>query len=298
MFLFKWLTWCNRTTSDIVQALSHRVEELESALRSTSSQSPNAPTEASASGWSDKSFADVAHRHTASTGASPATGPGLGEQQTTTSPFSFHAPSPQVNQTESLHKLSRCQLGNNWYFKGVGIFSSRGRQWIAEGAGQRVFLENFDIFRSPISTQSGLDPITTTTTRRPRKLPPMNTCRYLLELFFKSAISMIFPVLHRDLLEGTISRAYESPITGSPHQASAEACIWAVLAFVSRAEEAQQFITILDSDECAQEARHLLVATNGAANLDNLEATILLVRQDSHPIASRAAEGGKANLQG
>lgn len=263
------LTYDCRTTSDVVQELSHRVEELEEALQSA--LSTNTPV--GVSPWSDRSFPE-APGQIPYFATSPATATGQNSARNLHAPRGSSTPAP-TPQSEPTYKLSRCQLGNNWYFKGVGILSPRGRQWISEGAGQRVFLENFNIFGgNPIGTAP--QPLSTLP-ERSRSLPPEAITRYLFGIFSKSKTSIIFPVLNRGLFEGTIVRAYDVEAPDMGQRASAEACVWAMLAHVVRTEEAQQFDSIPEADDCVQEVRRLLFIINGAVNLDSLEATLLLV---------------------
>ena len=185
--------------------------------------------------------------------------------------------SASQHYTEFTYGFSRCQIGNNWYFKGVGIFSQRGWQWISEGAGQRVFLENFNIFGNLTETRSRHAPIATLA--KIAVLPPEATSRYLCEVFLRSKVSIVFPFLERKLFEGTIARAYGLDLTSLESKVSAESCIWAMLACVPRTKDVQQFEGIPAPDQCAQEVKRLLILTNGAVYLDSLEAILLLVRQ-------------------
>jgi hypothetical protein len=245
-----------------VQELSQRVEQLEEAIRSASSGN----TPVGASTWPERAIPEVSRQIPYYKTYTP----------TATGPQGENVPTVRANPTETpapAYRLSRCQLGNNWYFKGVGILSSRGRQWIYEGTGQRSFLENFDIFGNPIGTvPCASSPVLS---ERERPLPPLPTCRYLFGAFLRSKTSIVFPILDRALFEGTIFRAYE--VKNDPGtRSSAEACLWAMLALVARTEEAQQFDSFPEAD-CIQEAKRLLTVVNGAVNLDSLQATLLLV---------------------
>ncbi|KAH7230351.1 hypothetical protein B0J15DRAFT_506398 [Fusarium solani] len=168
----------------------------------------------------------------------------------------------QTTPPKPTYKLSRCQIGNNWYFKGIGILSERGRQWISDGAGERVFLEKFDVFSNPLGTAPPLGPATFP--ERPRMLPSKVTCRHLVEGFFKSKTSIVFAILERSLFEGTIARAY------------AEACLWAMIALVVRTTDARQLGLTVEPNDCVHEANRLLTIVNGNTNLDSLQGTLLL----------------------
>lgn len=242
-----------------MQELSQRVEQLEEAIRSASSG--NTPVGAS---WPERAIPEAPRQIPYYTNYTPNTGQ-QGENVQTVRANPTETPAPA-------YRLSRCQLGNNWYFKGVGILSSRGRQWIYEGTGQRSFLENFDIFGNPIGSVPCASSVLS---GRERQLPPEQACRYLFDAFLRSKTSIVFPILDRALFEETIFRAYDVK-TDLGTRSSAEACLWAMLALVARTEEAQQ-VEFFPEADCIQEAKRLLTVVNGAVNLDSLQATLLLV---------------------
>ncbi|KAH8672243.1 hypothetical protein BGZ61DRAFT_508882 [Ilyonectria robusta] len=254
-----------RATSDVVQELSNRVEELEDALKAATTASTPSVT----SPESERRASSHVSYH-----LTPPTATTTSEQPARDVTIPVHtAPTlTQPSQLEPRCKLSTCQLGNNWYFKGIGILSSRGREWISEGAGQRVFLDKFDIFGNPISTRPQLNPMP----EQPKMLPPEFLCRRFVAIFLESKTSKVFPILDRDLLEGTISRAYDTKLPDLGSRTSAEACLWAMFAFASRARETERTGSIPGPYECASEAKRLLFVINGTVNLDSLQATLLL----------------------
>ncbi|KAL3440376.1 hypothetical protein BJX65DRAFT_33389 [Aspergillus insuetus] len=258
-----------RTTSDVVQELSQRVDELEDALRSALS-AHNTPTGALASPWSENSFPEATSR----------IAPDVARQQrveTLTVARSNFVTSPaEVSQSQRTYKLSRCHLGSNWYFKGVGLFSSRGRQWISEGTGETTFLESFGIFDNPLGSRQGRCAASTVRLDRARPLPLEATCKYLFEVFWRSKTALVFPILDRVLFNETIARAFEESPTDMVYQASAQACLWGMLALIARTDEAKQVDTVPEADICVQEVRRLLILINGAVNLDSSQATLLL----------------------
>ncbi|KAF5645106.1 hypothetical protein F52700_2306 [Fusarium sp. NRRL 52700] len=170
-----------RTTSDVVQELSRRVETLEEALQTALTNSTNMSV-GGPSPWSEPASLRFA--------SSPIT------RQPVISPIGV---SPST-RSKAVYKLCRCHIGTNWYFKGIGILSDRGWQWISDGAGERVFLDNFDIFGNPAPS---LGPVSFSET--PRVLPPRAICAHVVELFFKSKTAVIFPFLERGLFEGTLT---------------------------------------------------------------------------------------------
>lgn len=246
-----------------MQELSQRVEQLEEAIRSASSVN----TPVGASTW-ERTFPETSRQVPYYTTFTPT----ATEQQVGGEILTVRA-NPTSETPAPAYRLSRCQLGNNWYFKGVGIFSSRGRQWIFEGTGQRSFLENFDIFGNPTGNVPCLAPWPVP--ERERQLPPEPACRYLFGAFLRSKTSIVFPILDRALFEGTIFKAYDVK-SDLGTRSSAQACLWAMLALVARTEEAQQFDSFPEA-ECIHEAKRLLTVVNGAVNLDSLQATLLLV---------------------
>ncbi|KAL2846168.1 hypothetical protein BJY01DRAFT_263377 [Aspergillus pseudoustus] len=262
-----------RTTSDVVQELSHRVEELEEALRSA--LSPNhTPTAAAASPWSERSLVEAPTHTPAYFATTPAAAPATRQQRTE----NRANPIPgETAQSGRAYKLSRCHLGSNWYFKGVGLFSTRGRQWISEGTGETTFLENFGIFGNPLGSKPCSRCLAPTVTLdRARSLPPEPTCRYLFSVFLRSKTAIVFPILDRRLFEETIAEAYKVDAPDRSSRASAEACLWGMLALVGRTQEAKGVNSLADAHSCVQEVKRLLILVDGAVNLDTLQATLLL----------------------
>jgi hypothetical protein len=182
-------------------------------------------------------------------------------------------PVNNIALSKPCYKLSPCQLGTNWYFKGIGILSERGRQWITYGSGERVFLENFNIFANPIGVIPPLGSLTVA--EQARILPSKETCRHVVDAFFKSKTSVFFPILERSLFQDTIDRAYDEVDPG--RRAPAEACLWAITALVMRTTDLQQFGLGLEIRDCLYEATRLLTLNNGNTNLDSLQGTLLLV---------------------
>ncbi|KAH8168261.1 fungal specific transcription factor domain-containing protein [Sarocladium implicatum] len=242
-----------------IEALSRRVQELEGALQSAQHAtivSPNTPGLVTSPVDDSFQLSLVSPRTTTSSLLSSSSTPSCGHPSA----------SPVV--------LSRCHLGCNWYFKGVGILSSRGRQWISEGAGERLFLEKFDIFDNP----SGVTAVSTAPTSvvRPISLPAEPISRRLFSAFLETKTSILFPVLDENLFNKTITRAYDITSSDLVQRASAEACVWAMLAVAGRSEHSQQADLIPEPEQSNQQVKRLLAFTRAASNIDNLQATLLL----------------------
>ncbi|KAF4430995.1 hypothetical protein F53441_13914 [Fusarium austroafricanum] len=261
------------TTSDVVQELSRRVETLEeqlqTALSNSTSMSVGGP-----SPWSEPTSLRFA--------SSPITSAPLQHQQPVISPgqppgISPVQVGPQASPTtrsKPIYKLSRCHTGTNWYFKGIGILSERGWKWISEGAGERVFLENFDIFGNPSGTVCPLGPVSFPET--PQVLPNRAVCSHVVELFFKSKTCVVFPILERGLFEGTLGRAFEDGVIDLGRRAPAEACLWAMIALVMRTTDTRQLGYAFEPKDCIHEASRLLTIVTGNTSLDSLQGTLLL----------------------
>jgi hypothetical protein len=196
---------------------------------------------------------------------------------TTPGPLSSSIDSSADSQVEATAGLTRCQLGSIWYFKGVGILSSRGRQWISDGAGQNVFLERFNVFES----SADLQPVRSLPASLVHaiSLPAEPISRRMFSLFRETKLSVLFPILDDGLFDDTITRAYSAVSPGLAHRASAEACLWAMLALAGRAEMSQQFNLIPHPQQCVQQAERLLLYVRDSSSLDSLQAVLLLVRQ-------------------
>ncbi|RTE78960.1 hypothetical protein BHE90_006575 [Fusarium euwallaceae] len=266
-----------RTASDLVHELSRRVETLEEALQSA--LCTNRPAGGS-SAWPERPFPErpFAEPSNNRLRASPVVT--ILGQPSPISPSDLAANTTTLAQTtpppKPTSKLSRCQIGNNWYFKGIGILSERGRQWISDGAGERVFLDKFDLFSNPLGTAP--PPLGSITfPELPRILPSKVTCRHLAEVFFKSKTSVVFAILERSLFEGTIARAFgDEGAADLGRRTSAEACLWAMIALVARTADARQLGLAVEPNDCVHEANRLLTMINGNTNLDSLQGTLLL----------------------
>ncbi|KAF5595292.1 uncharacterized protein FSUBG_9192 [Fusarium subglutinans] len=246
-----------RTTSDVVQELSRRVESLEEALQTALTNSTNLSV-GGPSPWSEPTSLRFA--------SSPIT------RQPVISPIGV---SPST-RPKAVYRLCRCHIGTNWYFKGIGILSDRGWQWISDGAGERVFLENFDIFGNPAPPLGSVS-----FSETPRVLPPRAICAHVVELFFKSKTAVIFPFLERGLFEGTLSRAFDEGVGDLGRRAPAEACLWAMIALVVRTVDAQHLGVSFVSRDCVTEASRLLRVVSGITSLDSLQGTLLLADDTS-----------------
>ncbi|KAF5965605.1 hypothetical protein FBULB1_12116 [Fusarium bulbicola] len=246
-----------RTTSDVVQELSRRVETLEEALQTALTNSTNLSV-GGPSPWSEPTSLRFA--------SSPIT------RQPVISPIGV---SP-LTRPKAVYKLCRCHIGTNWYFKGIGILSDRGWQWISDGAGERVFLENFDIFGNPAPPLGSVS-----FSETPRVLPPKAICAHVVELFFKSKTAVIFPFLERGLFEGTLSRAFDEGVGDLGRRAPAGACLWAMIALVVRTVDAQHLGVSFVSRDCVTEASRLLRVVSGITSLDSLQGTLLLADDTS-----------------
>ncbi|KAF4415147.1 hypothetical protein FACUT_13645 [Fusarium acutatum] len=256
-----------RTTSDVVQELSRRVETLEEALQTALTNSTNMSV-GGPSPWSEPTSLRFA--------SSPIT------RQPVISPIGV---SPST-RSKAVYKLCRCHIGTNWYFKGIGILSNRGWQWISDGAGERVFLENFDIFGNPAPPLGSVS-----FSETPRVLPPRAICAHVVELFFKSKTAVIFPFLERGLFEGTLSRAFDEGVVDLGRRAPAEACLWAMIALVVRTTDSQQLGFSFEPRDCVNEASRLLGVVSGITSLDGLQGTLLLVSDTiTFKIANEADE--------
>ena len=252
------LTNNSRTASDIVQSLSQRVEELEEGLHA---QSTGASASVGVSPWRQQ----VQYKSPGSASSASAH----------VSPSTYVSPAASQPRVEPTYTLSRCQLGTNWYFKGLGIVSPRGQQWVYEGAGQHLHLDNLDGSPGSSGLVSRLASIATSPESTGMVLPPEATCRYLFEVFMASKTSIMFPVLEQELFPGTIARAYgdASASDGAP----AKACIWAMFALVASMAEAPQLDPIIDPVECIDKVKYLLLVSSGTTNLDTLQASLLMV---------------------
>jgi hypothetical protein len=244
-----------------VQVLTRRVTELESTLQQIRSE--NGPSVGAAS-YSGDSL----------TSKSPESGLSTDAAQTASS---FHI-SPQANlyATQLNYPASLCKfLGQHWYFKGIPIFSDRGREWMLSRSGEKPSLKGFRLFGSQPSVLAS-----TQSSQQCVELPERQRVEMVLNSYLRSPWRLTYPVLDPVLIQETLALAYtESETTAPSHrQVLAQTCILAILAMTSRLKGLQDLPFFLTGDICANALQNCLPHVVTESTLETLQAVLMLVR--------------------
>ena len=170
------------------------------------------------------------------------------------------------------------QLGQNWYHRGMPIFSENGRKWISSKTGEHVTLEKFHLFGSSVEA---LLPSSLVIQPDIWDLPDRNELRNALDLFFASSLRLVFPVLDPILSEGTLETAYEPFGSTGPSlvQLAARAHVMATASVLFRLQvsSAEPPFAVEKSPHFAAKARLLLGLIPEEAAMTALEAVLMLV---------------------
>ncbi|KAJ3534987.1 hypothetical protein NM208_g7319 [Fusarium decemcellulare] len=255
-----------------VQELFRRVQDLESTLSRTDSphQSSNGITLGSLASTplpdQDDLVLDI-------------TPPSLTAQSIAESqPLSVLSPKAQSQLEHSVRNLSSVShyLGQNWYHKGIPILSERGRQWLLWRTGQHVSLQKFRLFGSTSDPHPG------SLMRHPIqdicRLPARHVVENILDIYFRSAFRLVYPILDRALIEETLKIAYErcDDTLSSCSQLSAITCILAALSLTSRFKGSEAIPSSVKIEEYAAKAQSLLGHVSGEINLEVLQTVLML----------------------
>lgn len=279
-YIFSPLTFDPRSSSSNAssnsQALAQRVRQLENAL--AINQAYPRPEELRCHIASPKE-----PRTSASLAASPLPSGRNGVALSTRSPCSFLSSSIVTNTCSPVTAddsvgvdVSACQLGPNWFFNGIPIFSEKGIKWLSTRTDQNVKRDEFLI---PVTDPSPLSLI-----KSPEEiyqLPDQDETRRTLNAFFESPFRLKFPVIDESLFKSTMQVAYD-PVDrnmASAIQLAARACVLAVLSITAWSTESHHNTQNIDTEMCAAKAQIILVNLTENISLDTLQAIILLVRR-------------------
>lgn len=170
----------------------------------------------------------------------------------------------------------------NWYHKGTPIISKNGLEWIASRtdrstAALRSYLSPSHYSQSYYKASSLREHASD---GELWMLPDKSLIRKWFNALSHMSLQMLLPSLDKGLFEETVDMAYLTfeGMHASHLHISARACFWAVCAIMSHLKVSGQIVSSLSSSTCAARAWRFSELSNGPANLDLLQALILLVR--------------------
>lgn len=125
---------------------------------------------------------------------------------------------------------------------------------------------------------------------KPPVLPEKSLLMKFVELYSNSALHRIFPVINPALFFQTIQAAYSHNQSPLPQYHSAQACIFGFMAMISSLHHLDpsydpfELPTIPREVYIAHASAAIPAFIQGPLNLDDLQASIILVRQGHGPI--------------
>lgn len=271
-------SFCSKTSND-VQILFQRIKQLESALaqaeprRESTCQDLADPENLKIPA---SSKANPSHVSTISSGRKRSV---LSKSSPSSSLISAQTATNSCNSTTADYhgvNVSASQLGPNWFFNGIPIFSEAGRQWLSTRTDQDVTWAGFC---TPIMDSPPLSVLPPSFSQDSCDLPDQDTTREILSGFFRSSFRLTFPVLDQALFETTMETAY-GPVDRdvfSSTQAAAKACVLGALSIATRLKTPHQSTRSIDADLCAVKANFLLMYLTGDTSLETLQTILLLV---------------------
>lgn len=177
----------------------------------------------------------------------------------------------------------------NWYHRGMPIISKNGLEWIASRTDQSTAA-----LRSYLPLGNSTQPYWKfsnlqghASVRELWDLPDKNLVHERLNSLSHSAFQILFPSLDKVLFEETINTVYR-PFEGmhtSHSHISARTCFWAACSIMSYLKVSGQTTLPFSSNLCAARAEQFLELLNGPANMDILQALMLLVSSCIHIIS-------------
>ncbi|EXM20289.1 hypothetical protein RAB80_005685 [Fusarium oxysporum f. sp. vasinfectum] len=167
-------------------------------------------------------------------------------------------------------------LGQHWYFKGIPINSTRGREWMSSKTGENVFLDGFRLFGSQAGNPS--------TSPALFSFPDRHTVEESLKSYFGSPWRIVYPVIDPVLIQDILAVAYDDSQGPSPEgKASSQACILAFMAMTSRLRGAH--VQPLDGDVYVRSSQCYLSQVISQSTMETLQTVLML--QISHLLSGQ-----------
>ena len=203
----------------------------------------------------------------------------------TPTPSSSYTPSSAftVSQPTAQAPISRCHLGQSWFYRGIPLLSDKGLQWAASRTGEDIAFNAFPLVCRPQRPQLSTEKPASQSRASFRDLctlPPRHVAENLSAALFEQAWLLTFPVLDEVLFAETLALAYEAgdDVPSSADGVLARACVFATLSTACQIR-IQDDTSPIDGDECAIKAQSLLHHVEGAETNITLQTILLLVSQ-------------------
>lgn len=156
-------------------------------------------------------------------------------------------------------------LGNISSYNGIPFFSEQGKRWIRSCTGRDA------VFPDPPGDLVLQDPPPEETS-----LPSEQVVQECLAFFRNSHLKLEFPLVDPTMFQDTICLAYGQCPGASPSEIHiAKASVFAFLSVISFFEGERPPL-VVDGDECALKARHLLSASPQELGITTLQTALML----------------------
>ncbi|EWZ02704.1 hypothetical protein FOYG_01930 [Fusarium oxysporum NRRL 32931] len=167
-------------------------------------------------------------------------------------------------------------LGQHWYFKGIPINSTRGREWMSSKTGENVFLDGFRLFGSQAGNP-GASPALFS-------FPDRHTVEESLKSYFGSPWRIVYPIIDPVLIQDILAVAFDDSQGPSPQgKASSQACILAFMAMTSQLRGAH--VQPLDGDVYVRSSQCYLSQVISQSTMETLQTVLML--QISHLLSGQ-----------
>lgn len=168
-------------------------------------------------------------------------------------------------------------------YNSIPLFLPEGQQWIKSRTGQTVTLEKFYACGPPWQNQRNLNmnsvPRDLKLLQDNVHLPDREIVEELTLGYSSHILSLVFPTIDKVLFEDTINLAYYQGSFPPTGHASAKACVYAFLAFVSifSIHSGSGTGLPLDSEAYAWKAQSLATEALQDITTDSLQTAVMLV---------------------
>lgn len=168
-------------------------------------------------------------------------------------------------------------------YNSIPLFLPEGQQWIKSRTGQTVALEKFYAFGPPWQNQRNLYmnsvPRDMQLLEDSVHLPDREIVEELALRYSSHILFHVFPTIDKVLFEDTINLAYQQGSFQPTGHASAKACVYAFLAFVSifNIHSGTGTGLPLDSEAYAWKAQSLATQALQEITTDSLQTAVMLV---------------------
>ncbi|OBT68432.1 hypothetical protein VE03_02848 [Pseudogymnoascus sp. 23342-1-I1] len=186
---------------------------------------------------------------------------------------------PTVSSSLGNLHFAGFKLRENNSFNSIPLFLPEGQQWIKSRTGQTVAIEKLCAFGPPWQNQRNIYMNDMQLLQDSVKLPARGIIEELAREYSSHILSVVFPTIDKVLFEDTMNIAYHEGSFPPTGHASAKACIYAFIAFVSifSIYSGSGTELPLDGELYALKAQSLIPQVLQDITTESLQAAVMLV---------------------